>query len=160
MTARSHTTVLWTKQPRAHLLPSGGPAGASSSSRDESFPDLVRVFPELDLFDRVIAENGALLFEPAAKREAPLAPEPSPRWLRRDFAQSTPCGESMRSSPLVARRPKRLPLLLMCCRSRRLICEALAAMPSIWTAVVANGGNVSAVGPQAPPLAQPELRIR
>jgi hypothetical protein len=50
--------------------------------------------------------------------------------------------------------------LLMCCRSRRLICEALAAMPSIWTAVVANGGNVSAVGPQAPPLAQPELRIR
>ena len=40
-------------------------------------PDLVRVFPRLDLFDRVVAENGALLFEPAAKREAPLAPEPS-----------------------------------------------------------------------------------
>ena len=40
-------------------------------------PDLMRVFPQLDLFDRVVAENGALLFEPAAKKEAPLAPEPS-----------------------------------------------------------------------------------
>jgi len=25
-------------------------------------PDLVRVFPRIDLFDRVVAENGALLF--------------------------------------------------------------------------------------------------
>jgi HAD superfamily hydrolase (TIGR01484 family) len=41
-------------------------------------PDLKRVFPELDLFDRVVAENGALLYEPAAKKESPLAPEPSP----------------------------------------------------------------------------------
>jgi HAD superfamily hydrolase (TIGR01484 family) len=40
-------------------------------------PDLARVLPRLDLFDRIVAENGALLFEPAAKKEAPLAPEPS-----------------------------------------------------------------------------------
>jgi hydroxymethylpyrimidine pyrophosphatase-like HAD family hydrolase len=40
--------------------------------------DLVRVFPGLDLFDRIVAENGALLFEPATKKESPLAPEPSP----------------------------------------------------------------------------------
>ena len=39
-------------------------------------PDLARVFPELDLFDHVVAENGALLFEPATKKESPLAPKP------------------------------------------------------------------------------------
>jgi hypothetical protein len=41
-------------------------------------PDLIRVFPRIDLFDRVVAENGALLFEPATKKETPLGPEPSP----------------------------------------------------------------------------------
>ena len=39
-------------------------------------PDLMRVFPRLDLFDRVVAENGALLYNPDAKKERPLAPEP------------------------------------------------------------------------------------
>jgi HAD superfamily hydrolase (TIGR01484 family) len=41
-------------------------------------PDLKRVFPRLDLFDRIVAENGALLFEPATNKESPLAPEPPP----------------------------------------------------------------------------------
>ena len=41
-------------------------------------PDLIRVFPRIDLFDRVVAENGALLFDPATKKETPLAPEPPP----------------------------------------------------------------------------------
>jgi hypothetical protein len=41
-------------------------------------PDLIRVFPRIDLFDRVVAENGALLFEPATKKGTPLGPEPSP----------------------------------------------------------------------------------
>jgi HAD superfamily hydrolase (TIGR01484 family) len=40
-------------------------------------PDLTRVFPRIDLFDRVVAENGALLFDPATKKETPLGPEPS-----------------------------------------------------------------------------------
>lgn len=40
-------------------------------------PDLARVFPRLDLFDRVVAENGALLLDPATKKETPLAPEPN-----------------------------------------------------------------------------------
>ncbi|RBP08200.1 hypothetical protein DFR50_12645 [Roseiarcus fermentans] len=44
-------------------------------------PDLVRVCPRLDLFDRVVAENGALLFDPATRRERPLAPEPSPEFV-------------------------------------------------------------------------------
>ena len=35
--------------------------------------------------------------------------------------------------------------------------EALPARPSIWTAVIPDGGDVSAEGPQAQPLAQPEL---
>ena len=41
-------------------------------------PDLIAVFPQLDLFDRVVAENGALLYNPETKQERPLAPEPSP----------------------------------------------------------------------------------
>ena len=41
-------------------------------------PDLIRVLPRIDLFDRVVAENGALLFDPATKKETPLGPEPSP----------------------------------------------------------------------------------
>src|SRR5437667_8182867 len=35
--------------------------------------DLVKVFPRLDLFDRVVAENGALLYRPATREERPLA---------------------------------------------------------------------------------------
>jgi hypothetical protein len=31
-------------------------------------PDLLRVFPRIELFDRVVAENGALLFEPVTKK--------------------------------------------------------------------------------------------
>jgi HAD superfamily hydrolase (TIGR01484 family) len=41
-------------------------------------PDLVRVLPRIDLFDRVVAENGASLYGPATKKETPLGPEPSP----------------------------------------------------------------------------------
>jgi hydroxymethylpyrimidine pyrophosphatase-like HAD family hydrolase len=39
--------------------------------------DLQRVFPRLALFDRVVAENGALLYDPATRRERALA-EPPP----------------------------------------------------------------------------------
>ncbi len=40
-------------------------------------PDLRSVFAEVDLFDAVIAENGALLYRPG-KAETPLAPPPPP----------------------------------------------------------------------------------
>ena len=40
-------------------------------------PDLKRVFPELDIFDKVVAENGALLYTPSTGEERPLAPAPS-----------------------------------------------------------------------------------
>ena len=39
-------------------------------------PDLLNVFPEVDLFDRVVAENGALLYRPARGEEQPLAAAP------------------------------------------------------------------------------------
>ena len=38
--------------------------------------DLIKVFPRLDLFDRVVAENGALLYRPATREERPLAERP------------------------------------------------------------------------------------
>ncbi|NLD68932.1 MAG: HAD-IIB family hydrolase, partial [Limnobacter sp.] len=39
-------------------------------------PDLQRVFDRLDLFDVVVAENGALLYFPQSQEERPLAAEP------------------------------------------------------------------------------------
>ena len=40
--------------------------------------DLIRVMPRLDLFDMVVAENGAVLYSPATKQERLLAPPPPP----------------------------------------------------------------------------------
>src|SRR5881394_3130082 len=42
--------------------------------------DLISVFPRVDLFDRVVAENGALLYRPATKEQKPLG-EPPPEAL-------------------------------------------------------------------------------
>jgi HAD superfamily hydrolase (TIGR01484 family) len=39
-------------------------------------PDLMRAFARLDLFDRVVAENGALLYRPATREEQPLGEAP------------------------------------------------------------------------------------
>jgi hydroxymethylpyrimidine pyrophosphatase-like HAD family hydrolase len=38
--------------------------------------DLLRVFPEVTIFDRVVAENGALLYRPASRDEKPLTGPP------------------------------------------------------------------------------------
>jgi hydroxymethylpyrimidine pyrophosphatase-like HAD family hydrolase/energy-coupling factor transporter ATP-binding protein EcfA2 len=46
-------------------------------------PDLQRAFPELELFDLVVAENGALLFNPAKKEETALAEPPSAAFVQR-----------------------------------------------------------------------------
>jgi len=45
--------------------------------------DLQRVMPRLDLFDLVVAENGALLYRPASHEERPLAEPPPPRFAAR-----------------------------------------------------------------------------
>jgi hypothetical protein len=39
-------------------------------------PDLERAFPHLRIFDRVVAENGALLFDPETRTERALGPAP------------------------------------------------------------------------------------
>src|SRR5688572_25365379 len=44
--------------------------------------DLQRVMPRLDLFERVVAENGALLYTPATREEQPLTDPPSDRLVR------------------------------------------------------------------------------
>ena len=46
-------------------------------------PDLSNCFPRLDLFDRVVAENGALLYTPASKKEQLLAPAPPENFIER-----------------------------------------------------------------------------
>src|SRR5262250_1735641 len=44
-------------------------------------PDLQRVFAKLELFDRVLAENGALLYDPASREEKVLAAAPKGEFL-------------------------------------------------------------------------------
>jgi len=44
--------------------------------------DLLRVFPRIDLFDRVIAENGALLYRPASREQRLLAEAPPAEFIR------------------------------------------------------------------------------
>src|SRR5438270_260254 len=45
-------------------------------------PDLQHDFDRVDLFDRVVAENGALLYRPAQDRQVPLAPPPSEAFVQ------------------------------------------------------------------------------
>jgi hydroxymethylpyrimidine pyrophosphatase-like HAD family hydrolase len=42
--------------------------------------ELISVFPRIDVFDRVVAENGALLYTPKPPVERPLAPPPPPEF--------------------------------------------------------------------------------
>jgi len=46
-------------------------------------PDLQEVFPELDRFALVVAENGALLYEPASQTQTVLGPEPPVAFIER-----------------------------------------------------------------------------
>jgi HAD superfamily hydrolase (TIGR01484 family) len=45
--------------------------------------DLMRVFPEHAIFDRIVAENGALLYHPATREEAVLGEAPPPALVKR-----------------------------------------------------------------------------
>ena len=44
-------------------------------------PDLKSMFPWLDLFDRVVAENGAVLYQPDAHNKRVLAAAPDPAFV-------------------------------------------------------------------------------
>ncbi|MER8374328.1 HAD-IIB family hydrolase [Mesorhizobium sp. M1409] len=46
-------------------------------------PDLKRVFPEIGLFDKVVAENGALIYTPASEEERVISPSPEPKFVAR-----------------------------------------------------------------------------
>jgi len=46
-------------------------------------PELQAVFPRLDLFERVVAENGALIYRPQTREEVPLIPPPPPEFVAR-----------------------------------------------------------------------------
>ena len=52
--------------------------------------DLMRVFARLDLFDRVVVENGALLYRPATREERRLAEPPPPRFVDALRARGVP----------------------------------------------------------------------
>jgi hydroxymethylpyrimidine pyrophosphatase-like HAD family hydrolase/energy-coupling factor transporter ATP-binding protein EcfA2 len=52
--------------------------------------DLARVAPELALFDRVVAENGALLFHPATREVVELGAAPPPAFLAALRARDVP----------------------------------------------------------------------
>src|SRR6516165_4278585 len=44
-------------------------------------PDLQATFPRLDLFERVVAENGALIYRPATREERSLAERPPGKFV-------------------------------------------------------------------------------
>ena len=52
--------------------------------------ELIEVCPRLDLFDLVVAENGALLYDPATKEEVLLAEAPSAELIERLKAAKVP----------------------------------------------------------------------
>jgi HAD superfamily hydrolase (TIGR01484 family) len=47
------------------------------------FADLQRVFPEYEIFDRLVLENGATVYDPSTKKETVLTPEPSAEFVAR-----------------------------------------------------------------------------
>ena len=60
--------------------------------------DLQRVFPEIELFDLVVAENGALLYEPASKTETALGAAPPAAfldWLKKHRVSPLSIGRSI-----------------------------------------------------------------
>ena len=60
-------------------------------------PDLQSVFDRLDLFERVVAENGALLYRPGTRESLPLGDPPPPEFVARLRAAKIPLsvGESI-----------------------------------------------------------------
>ncbi|HTZ47001.1 MAG TPA: HAD hydrolase family protein [Verrucomicrobiae bacterium] len=44
-------------------------------------PDLLKVFADATLFDRIVAENGALLYRPSSREEVVLGEPPPPEFV-------------------------------------------------------------------------------
>lgn len=67
---------LWQSSGRTLILVTG-----------RELPELMEVCPELDLFDLIVAENGALLYRPSDRSETLLADPPPPEFAARLIAQ-------------------------------------------------------------------------
>src|ERR1043165_602167 len=52
--------------------------------------DLLQIFPHCDVFDRVVAENGAMLYNPATKSSRMIAPPPPPAFVDRLTKEGVP----------------------------------------------------------------------
>jgi hydroxymethylpyrimidine pyrophosphatase-like HAD family hydrolase len=50
-------------------------------------PDLKKVFPDYAVFDRIVAENGALVYNPRSEKEQLLAPAPPVAFVDRLVAR-------------------------------------------------------------------------
>ena len=50
-------------------------------------PELLQVFPECSMFDLIVAENGALLYQPQRATYELLAPPPTPRFVEQLLAR-------------------------------------------------------------------------
>ena len=57
------------------------PGGAILLVTGREIPDLLNTFDRADLFDLIVAENGALLYWPATKNEKVLAPAPPQKFI-------------------------------------------------------------------------------
>jgi hydroxymethylpyrimidine pyrophosphatase-like HAD family hydrolase len=53
-------------------------------------PELLGIFPEVDVCDRVVAENGAQLYDPATKATRLIAPAPPPALIERLSSKGVP----------------------------------------------------------------------
>ena len=81
MTGRSPPTVKVTAETLAALraVLATGRRLVLVTGRD--LDELMSVHPDLTIFERVVAENGALLYRPATKERRPLAEPPPPLFL-------------------------------------------------------------------------------
>ncbi len=52
--------------------------------------ELLAIFPAIELFDRVVAENGALLYRPASREREPLGDAPPPEFMNLLTARGVP----------------------------------------------------------------------
>lgn len=58
------------------------------------FDDLLNTFAAIDLFDRVVAENGAFLYDPKTKSEQPLGQRPPREFIDRLRQRISQAGQS------------------------------------------------------------------
>ena len=75
-TGRSPTMALWMQRRSRRSSASRRPAAGCSSLPGASCPTSRRCFRSSKLFDRVVAENGALLYDPATDKERAIADAP------------------------------------------------------------------------------------